>query len=941
MRPRRIAVNVRTLPSFPRCASIGAPLFPCPEFAPPMIGSRLGRFEITALIGKGGMGEVYRARDPQLDREVAIKVLPTETQTDPERLARFSREARTLAALHHPNIASLFGLEQDAERRFLVMELVEGEDLQQRLRRGPLPLDDALEIARQMTEALEEAHEKGIVHRDLKPANIMLTPAGKVKILDFGLARAMLGENVDESDLALSPTITAAMTAAGTVLGTAAYMSPEQARGKPVDRRADLWAFGVILWEMLSGKRLFEGETVSDTLAAVLRADPPWKDLPADTPPAVRRLLARCLERDPRQRLRDIGEARVRLERWRDDPSSLHLDESTMSMPAARARTGSSFVPWVVALVAATVAVVAWLRPSEPSRPQPPRLRFDIDLPKADPVRSNVGPHSAISPDGSMIAYLSDNSIRLRALDDPQVRNVPGSEFSGSLTFSPSGQWLAFHNDGAIRRVSVTGGSPLDVCEVGDPRGLTWLDESRIVFTPSYFTGLSIVSLETGEVRALTALDSTRGERSHRWPSALPDGRSILFMSQRTGQNYEDGEIEIVDVETGEREVVYRGGAFPRYAPTGHLVLARNGALVAVGFDPGTRRTNGFAVPVLEGLHTLVGSQESDDGSAQVSWSNDGVMLYRRAVGGSSLRPAWLDLESGSIEIFGEAGEYFAPVISPDGRTLAISRATEGFEVLYLIDTATGIARRFGEVDVFDRPGGWSADSRTLYWDRMRENRSALLRRPLDGTRPAEVLFESDQVMTLCDVSPDESLALVMVWADGDAWDLALLDLREPDKRLRYVADGPGVQAAYGFSPDGRWFTMYDNTGRALRREVYVVSVEDPSLRWAVLASTGEPPKLHWSGDQQSLVLRLPEKQSIVRLPLEIGDQGLRLGRLETLVADDYAYVREFIMSDLLPDGRMVVLTRDGGRPGADEGSGFVLDTTWFDELRRRVPTTR
>ena len=897
-----------------------------------MIGKTLAHYEITGPLGKGGMGEVFRARDTKLDREVAIKLLPSELQGDPERVARFAREARTLASLHHPNIASLFGLESDGAHRFLVMELVEGEDLSHALHDGPLDLDDVLDVARQLAEGLEDAHEKGIVHRDLKPANIMRTPDGRVKILDFGLARAVLGEGVDESDAAHSPTITAAMTQAGTVLGTAAYMSPEQARGRPVDRRADLWSFGVIVWEMLTGRRLFEGETISDTLAAVLRADLPWDDLPDDTPPALRRLLERCLERDPRRRLRDIGEARVRLERWRDDPSTLHASES---VPIQLESDRSRWLPWAVAVVAVIVAGASWFVRPETAVPDRPALELSIEFDDLDPMISNNGPSILISPDAQWIAYFGSGNVQLFDVDRGTTRTVPGSEFATCMDFSPDSRWIAFQRGGTLWRAPVDGGAPIAICAARDPRGITWVDDQTVVFANSFESALSKVDLRTGAVTALTTLDSTARERSHRWPSRLPDQRHVLFMAQTRGRSYVEAAIRLVDTVTGEQREVLQGGAFPRYARTGHLTFVRDRTLIAIPFDAETFEVTGLATPVLENLGTLVEDQDTDDGSAEISWSDDGTLVYRTDVSADQIvRPSWLDLATGELTEIAAPGEYIMPKISPDGRTLAISRVEGANARILMFDVETGASRTFGRSGAREFAAGFDSTGTVFTWNRWGEGRFSVLRQPLDGTAAPETLASASHGIAVNAISRDGTLGLFIDYGPGGAWDMYRMDLASPGYPRSPHATGQVVQVGYGISPDGRWI-LHGESVSATESEAFLSAADDPSRNWRIHQSDDGPSHIMWHPSGDRLIIRDRVSRTIQEIPIAFQNGVPQLGNPRILQPDSFGYVREFFTAALAPDGEhMLVLVREEDDPEAVDRGRTMLVTRWFDRLR-------
>lgn len=518
-----------------------------------MIGRTLAHYEVLDLLGKGGMGEVYRARDTKLEREVALKVLPESVSQDPERMARFQREARVLASLNHPNIAQIHGLEEADGQSFLIMELAEGEDLAQRLQGGAVGVELALDVARQIAEGLQEAHQRNVVHRDLKPANVKVSPDGRVKILDFGLARAFADEEDESADPSLSPTITAAMTQAGTILGTAAYMSPEQAKGRGVDQRTDIWALGVMLWEMLTGRQLFEAESVSETLACVLRVDPPWEEL-QNQPQELRSLMRRCLEKDPQRRFRDAADVALVLEdlRARLDSGAF---ESSHSLTMGRSSRTPTWVWGLIGLlgVACVGLALLWLARS-PAPPTAP-LRLSIQLPP-DLYLIDSEPSLALSPDGTRLVYAargaSGQELYLRDLDDFEARTLPGSSDGGAASFSPDGKWIVFSSEKELRKLAVDGGSPITLAKA-DPWGATWTEDDQIVFTPSYAAGLSRVSASGGNVEVLTEPDSGR-------PEALFEVNHRLYWASRGYEESLDG-TELLVVQTPPSPFPARSGS--------------------------------------------------------------------------------------------------------------------------------------------------------------------------------------------------------------------------------------------------------------------------------------------------------------------------------------------------------------------------------------------
>lgn len=558
-----------------------------------MIGQTFSHYRITGKLGAGGMGEVYRATDTRLGREVALKVLPPAFLTHADRLARFDREAKLLATLNHPNIASLYGVEEANGVRALVMELVEGPTLADRLKAGPVPLEEALGIAEQIVEALEAAHERGIIHRDLKPANVKLTADERVKVLDFGLARA-LADDPTVSGMEQSPTLSAIATQAGIILGTAAYMSPEQAKGKSADRRADVWSFGVVLYEMLAGKPLYSGETPSEILAAVIKEEPDWSALPANTPPAIRKLLRRCLIKDSKRRLQAIGEARIAIEEYAADPNA---DSVVMSAIAARPAAWQRILPWALAGVfILTTAVAVWSPWRAPVNPAPP-MRLSADVGADAALNLSFGAAAVPSPDGTHLAFVArggDQSMRLylRRMDRTEAQPLSGTEGAVDPFFSPDGQWVAYFAEGKLKKVAVQGGASVTLCSVQAPRGGSWSEDGTIVFTPNLRAGLFRVSSAGGAPQQLNTPDKERGESTHRWPQVLPGGKAVIFIAGRPG-SFEDSRILAYSFPSGETKEIHVGGMYPRYLPAGpggsagYLSYIHEGTVFAAPFDQG------------------------------------------------------------------------------------------------------------------------------------------------------------------------------------------------------------------------------------------------------------------------------------------------------------------------------------------------------------------
>ena len=794
------------------------------------------------------MGEVWRAEDTKLGREVALKVLPEEFAKDPERMARFEREAKVLASLNHPNIATLYGLETvesgtgtgtGTGTTFLAMELVEGEDLSERIKRGAVPVEEAIALALQIAEALEAAHEQGIVHRDLKPANIKLTEDGVVKVLDFGLAKTWETETGDSS-LSLSPTVTHA-TAAGVILGTAAYMSPEQARGKSADRRADIWAFGVVVWEMLTGHKLFEGETVSDVLASVLKDAPDLEAIPSSTPAALRRLVARCLEKEPKKRLQWIGDARLDLV----EAQSPQVSEKERSAVADRpVRRSSERLAWVAAAAAVAVALAFWFRPSE--LPDSPLIRFTLGLGGERNLSFIDQPILAISPDGRMLAMTANDAeavrdvIVLRHLDQNQIVQLDGTDGAGEMFFSPDGSSLAFFADGKLKRASVHGGSVVTLADAPNPRGGVWLPDGNILFAPLYSSGLWLVSDTGGEAEMVLDVDEERDERTLRFPHATPDGEIVLFTVGvlDSPNNYDDAAIGVYSLRTGERRRLIERANMARFASRDRIVFARSGDLYAIGFDPDRLQTVGEAVPVIEDVG---GDPSSGAGYFSIA-ANGSIAWLAGAVTAADALLTIVDETGDTERVPLSPRGFFQPRFSPDGTRLAFT-VGEGFsgvsgDVWVYSLTSQGLSRlTFSGNELYPL---WTPDGRQIAYLNYASG-AAIFAKAADGSA-AEERFTPDDTSALFpeSFSPDgKTLAFTRIGARSDIY---LVTKGEDPRLFEEGASCPAI------SPDGPWIA-YASPG-AGTASVYVRPVEGEG-KWQVSPNLGGYPR--WSGDGRRL----------------------------------------------------------------------------------------
>jgi serine/threonine-protein kinase len=901
-------------------------------------GDRLGPYEIRAKIGEGGMGAVYRAVDPRLGREVAIKVLPAAFVGDPERRARFEREAKLLAALNHPNIAQLYGVEEGpAGTLALVMELVEGTQLDDRLAAGALPVDEALAIAGEIAAALADAHDKGIVHRDLKPQNVRLTPGGSVKVLDFGLAKALDATTSGSSSetLARSPTLMnsptlAGATELGVILGTAAYMSPEQARGRPIDRRADVWAFGCVLFEMLTGERLFSGETATDTLAAVLRREIPWERLPAGLPYPVRLLLRRCLERDPKQRLRDLGDA------------ALLLREVDDRAPAPAAPPARSWLPIAGALAAAVLGIaLGWgfarrgaAAPSSAKRPAVLAIRLPGAL--ALNMDSNLGQTQmlAITRDGSTLAFVASEGgrqkIYLRRLDAKAVVPVPGSEGGTTPFFSPDGRSLGFFSNGKLRRTSIAGGDPVVICDAGLDRGALWLADNTIVFTPETSTPLFRVSAAGGTPAPFSTLDETAGERSHRWPALLPGGREIAFTVGSTSSpgDYEGAAIDAVEIATGKRRRLFEGASMIRFTSTGHALLGHEGEVEALPFgDAGLDAVEGAKV-----LLDVGGVPAS--GLVYFDVADDGTLVYsERAPNNTERSLSWVDPTGKVTPLPAPPREYRIPRLSPDGKRIAvgIGRGGGGASDIWLVDAASGALQRL----TFDGKSAnplWSRDGQSVIYLTATPRPGLFAEKRADGTAEPRLLSDlgSDRARGPVSIAPDGSL--LFSEDSGPRLGIDVLVLAPGDPKPRVVAQTAAAELAGGLSPDGRYVAYSINTSGS--SEYVVQSFPSPTGRWQV--AQGSNGTLRWAPDGRALYIR--GESGMMRIPVDVGPP-FRSGAAELLFnlpffdSDD-----TYTNFDVAADGRVLVVRRTSEEPVWDR---IVVHLDWFETLRRLAPVER
>ncbi len=897
-------------------------------------------YRLVEIIGEGGMGVVWKAVDTHLDREVAVKLLPAALSANPDRLQRFEREAKLLASLNHPHIATIHGLHQagpDGSIRFLVMELVEGEDLQQRLQRGPIPLERSLEIATQVALALEAAHAQGIVHRDLKPANVKLTAKGEIKVLDFGLAKALSPEAISEdaaASLSMSPTLTSAGTIAGMLIGTAGYMSPEQARGKDVDKRADLWAFGCLLYEMLTGRRCFEGETISDTLASVLKEMPDWSGLPTGTPPAIHRLLRRCLAKPSRQRLSDAGDARLELAEALDP---VPPEERAGGENAGTTRAGGNRLPWVVAIAGILLAVTAFILGNrEPTAAAASLLDLSISVPHDVELESDQHSMLELSRDGKYLVFTgfqdgsSNSTLFLRMLEDASVVQLPDTTNAVNPFFSPDGKWIGFFANGKLKKIRIDGSTAVPICDMtGNPRGATWSDDGRI-FYPAHFSGsLMQVSSAGGEPTPLTELDQDRRERTHRWPQAVPGTDVVLFTVATidSPEFYDDAHIDALRLSTGERKTVFDGASFARYVPPGHLVIGRNGFLFAVPFDIDRLEATGPASPVLEGV---LGN--SDSGAVFTSISESGLMAYVPGKSAGKRNRLQIFYQDGRTEPVpgADAGIYQNPSISPDGRSIAVAIADERQADIWILDMENRSRLRLTFEGNNSMPF-WSPDGASVLFYSIRNGQGAVYITSSNGSGNERLVQAVEgETVTPGSISPDGRFAAITVHGKTNA-NIYLRSLTDPEAERVPLITGPSDMRDPQFSPDGHWLAyISDETGNY---QVFVQPYPGPGGRWQISSKGGIGPR--WSRNGRQIHYFVNREWWIV--DVQPGDSGAFRVGTPRLVRDALPPLNlDSRAGSLSSDDKSIVLPVPLEKgAAADKIQVFV---NWTSQLSRMAP---
>jgi serine/threonine-protein kinase len=896
-------------------AAAAAQLIGAPASLQP--GHSLGPYRVECFLAAGGMGEVYRATDTRLHRKVAVKVSAAQFSE------RFEREARLIGSLNHPNICQLY----DIGPNYLVMELVEGPTLANRIRRGALPLDEALTIARQIAEALEAAHEKGRVHRDLKPANIKFTPEGVVKLLDFGLAKAA-EEPTAAGDPSDSPTQTISPTRAGVILGTAAYMSPEQARGEAVDKRADIWAFGCVLYEMLTGKAVFHGDTTSDILAAVLRSEPNWSALPVGTPPRIRKLLQRCLERYRNQRLRDIGEARIAID--------AHEEEAPH-----KSRTAGVF-PWAAVLATAVcLAVAGWWRAT---RPAPPRqlIRLTAQLTPGAFIDRFRGAWLALSPDGTRIVVAESEPaggwrLVTRSLDESQFAPLFGADGGVKPFFSPNGQWIAFFADNKLKKIPVRGGVPVTLCDAPEfYRGASWGDDGNIVAAFSGgSTGLVRISSSGGAATAVTQVRKENGETAHGWPQVLPGAQVVLFTAHGAGAD-DESEIAVVSLKTGERKTVYKGGFFGRYLPSGYLVFLRGNTLFASPFDLRRLALTATPQPVLEEVNSNV------SGGGDFNFSLNGTLVYANSKVEVSFPFSiwWLDSMGQTKPLHVTPGLYENPRLSPDGKRLAFELPTSPAQAdIWVKDLERDTLSRVTHLPGRNNFPLWTPDGNSIVFISDSQATPGIYWIRADGVGEPQRLTDKDyQAPT--SFSPDgKRLAYSQVELGArfhsKIWTAPVegnhehprLGKAEPFLHTSFSEEYPA------FSPDGHWLAYSsDESGTD---QLYVRPFPGPGSKWQVSTGGGSHPI--WARKEHKLFFVTPDWKIMV-LDYGVSGNSFVPGKPHVWSPKSLAWLGGNYPYDLAPDGKhFAVVINPAAEQGQRPTDSVTVLLNFFDELRRRT----
>ena len=870
-------------------------------------GQTLGHYQIKSRLGKGGMGEVYRAQDRKLGRDVAIKTLPPEFARDPDRLARFNREAKLLASLNHPNIASIYGLEESGTTQFLVLELVEGETLADRINSGPIPIEESLRLALQIAEALDAAHEKGVIHRDLKPANINITPDGKVKVLDFGLAKAFAGEKA-EMNLTNSPTLSDMATQRGVILGTAAYMSPEQARGKAVDKRTDIWAFGCVLYEMLTGQAAFQGEDVTEVLAAVVKGGANLDMLPASLHPRVREAITRCLQKDLKKRYHDIADVGYEIEQALADPGGV------LMQPIASAQPRKTMLPWI-AVTAILCLIIGGLVVWKYMKPGPRQvIRFSHEI-QEEELSGNIG-DLAVSPDGNLLAYTTPEGLFLRSMGDWSARLLTGTEGAAYPFFSPDGNWIGYVSQSKLKKISIGGSAPMTLCDGNVDGGFSWTPDNRIIHGSG--DTISWVSADGGKPEQLfEEKGNTLGV-----PQMLPDGKSVLFTTSATLPH----KIMVHSLKSGESKVLFEGG-FAQYIKTGHIVYGAGNSLYARPFNPDTLEVTGGPALLVE---DVLGSLWR----WYYAVSDSGTLVYipDTTVAGNDRTLVWVDRKGKEDPIAAAPSDYRDPQISPDGTQIATSIFAAGNLNIHIWDIARANMRQL-TFDKFDNTQPlWTPQGKSIIYESRRNDGIGLYRKEADGSGEDELIAPSSEKMFFPNSWSNDGKTLVFTEWTGTSLDICTLSM-ERDQAPKPLLNEKYYESFPQISPDGQWMA-YTSTESG-RYEVYVRPFPEANKgRWTVSTNGGTDPL--WSGDRQELLYWADDALMVV--PVQTTPL-FRFGTPKELFQRTPARTTVFGLTripwNISPDGQKFLMLKESSPRRGPSKINIILN--WFEELKQRV----
>jgi serine/threonine-protein kinase len=890
----------------------------------------LGHYAVESQLGAGGMGVVYKATDTRLGRQVAIKMLHESYLKDPERRARFEREARVLASLNHPNIAAIHGIEEAGERKFLVLEYVPGDTLAQRLARGPLPPKEALDLGRQVADALGAAHEAGVIHRDLKPANIKITPEGKVKVLDFGLAKATEAAPAAAGG-ADAETITEEMTQAGVVMGTAPYMSPEQASGKPVDRRTDIWAFGCVMYEALSGKRTFPGETTTEILVGILDREPAWNVLPASTPENVKCLLRRCLSRDARSRLHDIADARLELE---DTLAGRATGQLSAVAPRSADRRVWAGATACLLLGASAAGLWVWLG-TQPA--VPPRVaRFNINLPEGSRLEFSWGGLLTFSPDSKTVVYPINfpqrDAVYTRRVDELESKPMEAAKGLGNVLYSPDGRWFwTFdRSKGMVVKVPSGGGAPVPIAPMKMLFRGEWGPDDYIYWSDGLVSPVIRTPVNGGTSEPVTELDAARQERTHRFARLLPEGRAVMFtVAAGDIETFDEARIDAVDLRTRKRKTLIQGGTCPRYSPSGHIVYARGGSLYAVPIDHRKLEAAGTPVKVADGVLMSINT-----GFAYFDISPGGDLAYAAGpVENGERRLYWVDRQGKAEQLPLPPRSYLNPRLSPDGKQLAVEVEGPNHD-FYTYDFARGVMSRITNDGISHAPI-WSPDGRRFVFRSWKGGMMSLAWMPADRSGPEESLLEYPAWHSAASISPDGKYLSFDQVERGvfGIWMLPLTGDRKPVPFLRSKSQ----TGAGKFSPDGKWIVYCSmESGKA---EVYVQSWPGPGPKIQISSEGGTDPL--WRHNGKEIFYRKGSKM----LAVPVNTHGsFQAGKPQLLWEGEYT---EGLSSscgvkgatntgyDVSPDGQRFVMIKDEDQNTFS--TKIVVVMNWVEELKRMM----